>query len=385
MLSDPETTNPPFMKIRAQLSEQPRNKLLFEMLLQTTARVQDILTLTVSDLIGLQPGAILPLNYDDGDKPHVFSVSMKKSFDEFLKKNKPNHQELLFKSSKGGKALSKTSVSRLIRKWITDSGINCPGLRGLRSLGQSTMAGLPYGKSDSKKNHSYEYKFTKINNMTLQEAVFQELEKAIISGKMHPGQKISTEDIAQRMGVSRIPVREAMARLAERGFITTVPKKGSVINELSRDNLKEILDLRLMLECKAVAKAAVNIKDSTIVELEKINKVFSRARNQNKADQLLTANRKFHMLAYRDSNYPMLLDIINQLWDRVSPYYNIMFRQSITTHPRSGVNFHDQLIKALLYRDAEKAMHWLESDLIHSAEFVLELFDLHQKKMLVQK
>ena len=375
---DLKTENPQLIKIRTLLSGQPRNRLLLEMMLQTTATVQDILALTVSDLKGLQAGSSLPLKDEADAMPHIFSSSMKEYFDKTLIKHDLDLQDLLFESKKGKKALSKTSVSRLIRKWITDSNMNCSGLRGLRSLTQSHSENMPIRMSQNQKINHSGYNPPKINTMTRQEAVFQELEKAIITGQIRPGQKLSIEDIANRMGVSRIPVREAMARLTERGFITTQPKKGNVVNGLSRDNLKEILDLRLMLECEAVAKAALNVMDSTIIELEETNSVFTTARKQNKADQLLAANRKFHILAYRDSNSPMLLEIINQLWDKVSPYYNIMFRQSITTHPKSGVNFHDQLIEALRDRNTEKAKHWLKTDLIHSAEFVLELFDLYQ-------
>lgn len=374
---DLETENPQLIKIRTLLSDQPRDRLLLEMMLQTTATVQDILALTVSDLKGLQTGTPLPLKYEADARLHIFSASMKEYFDKILIEHDPDHKDLVFESKKGKKALSKTSVSRLVRKWIIDSHMNCHGLRGLRSLNQSAR---PHARvpENQKINHS-EYNPPKISTMTRQEAVFQELERAIISGEIHPGQRLSIEDIAQRMGVSRIPVREAMARLAERGFIKSRPQKnGSIVNELSRDNLKEILDLRLMLECEAVSKAALNIMDSTIIKLEETNRIFTRARKQNKADQLLAANRKFHLLAYRDSNSPILLETINQLWDKVSPYYNIMFRQSITTHPQSGANFHSELIKALRDRNAENAKHWLKTDLIHSAKFVLELFDLYQ-------
>lgn len=376
------TENQQLNQIRIFLSKQPRNRLLLEMLLQTTATVKDILALKVSSLKGLEAGSALPLNSAPGEVPHIFSASMQKYLDKYLEARCPHDHALIFKSNKGGKALTKTSVSRLVRKWIEESGIKCSGLRGLRSLARTHANEMEGSLSVSHKEDITEYALSKVRTMTLQEAVFQELEKAIITGKLLPGQRLTTEKIARVMGVSRIPVREAMARLAQRGFIITLPKKGSVVNELSRDNLKEILDLRLLLESQAVAKAAMNIKEATLEELIDANNEFIEARQQNKADELIVANRKFHMLAYRDSHAPILLEMINQLWDRVSPYYNIMFRQSITTHPRKGVNYHDHLIQALQHRDPQKAILWLEKDLIHSAEFVLELFDLHQGNTL---
>jgi len=134
----------------------------------------------------------------------------------------------------------------------------------------------------------------------------------------------------------------------------------------------------LLLECEAIAKAVPQVREQTIEELEQINKKYAEARAENNADLLLKVNRKFHLLAYQDSNAPVLLELINQLWDRVSPYYNIMFRQSLAPHPTVGVNYHDQLIFAIIDRDADKAKYWIKADLVKSAEFVLELFDLYQ-------
>lgn len=385
--SHPE--EPQFTQLRSLLSGQPRNGLLLEMILQTSATIQDILKLKVGDLKGLGVGDPMSINSGDGlGVPQLLTAAMKKCFDTLLKeKDVLSDGDILFRSNKGGKALSKTSVSRLVRKWITDSDMKCSGIRELRSLNKvAGEDGMHSGaEAELIQGGSNDYTLPRITTITRQEAVFQELEKAIMSGQIPPGQRLSTEEIARGMGVSRIPVREALARLAERGFITTRPKWGSIVNELSRDNLREILDLRLMLECEAVGKATVRISDSTITELERINREFTKARSQNKADLLLDANRRFHILAYKDSKSPILLDIINQLWDKVSPYYNIMFRQSITTHPQSGVNFHDQLINALRHRNADDARHWVETDLIHSADFVLELFDLHQAKISEHK
>ena len=140
------------------------------------------------------------------------------------------------------------------------------------------------------------------------------------------------------------------------------------------------MDLRLILECEAVAKAAPRIKERTIVELEEAHQKYAKARARNDADQLLKANRKFHFLVYRDADAPVLLDLITQLWDRVSPYYHIMFRQSLAPHPTVGVNYHDHIVNAMRLHDPEKAKHWIKADLIRSAEFVLELFDLHKRE-----
>jgi DNA-binding GntR family transcriptional regulator len=86
--------------------------------------------------------------------------------------------------------------------------------------------------------------------------VYKELETAILSGHIRPGERIITEDIAQRLAVSKIPVREALRRLEAGGLISIKPNWGSTVSELSKESLKEILQIRINLECMAAQKAA---------------------------------------------------------------------------------------------------------------------------------
>ena len=375
-------------KIRILLKDQPRNRLLFEMILETTATIPEIIKLKVADIKHLNVDDLLPVSLRRGvNASPQFNLEMKRALDKLEATTLLNDDEFLFKSKKGGKPLSKTSVSRLIRQWLESCGLSHHGgVRALRSSSEHRSMEIKNesesqikGDSPVEGGNASGFFLPKVETRSRQEVVFQELEKAIISGKIPPGQKLVTEKIAQEMGVSRIPVREAMGRLEARGFITTRPKWGSVVNELSRKILKEILELRLLLECEAVAKAAPQVKEQTLFELKEINRAFSKARSANDAEELLKVNRAFHLLAYRDSNAPVLLELINQLWDRVSPYYNIMFRQSLAPHPEVGVNFHNELISAMEKRDEDRARAWIEKDLTRSAEFVLELFDLYQK------
>jgi DNA-binding GntR family transcriptional regulator len=215
----------------------------------------------------------------------------------------------------------------------------------------------------------------KIKEQSIQKAVYQELQNAIVSGRITPGQRLVTDDIARQMGVSRSPVREAIGRLEARGFINTKPNWGSVVNELSRANLDEILDLRLNLECQAAKKAVVKASEDTIQRLLRAHEAYAIARRGNDADMLLKHNREFHMLIYRDANSPVLLDIIKQMWDRVSPYYHIMFRQSIRPQPTVGVNYHEHIVTAMGEKDIEQTCHWLRQDLSMSANYVMDLFE----------
>ena len=375
--------------LRDFLSEQPRNRLLLEIILETTATIPEILTLKLAHFTALKTGDLLPVILRTGEKTAPrFTSEMKAALDQLPGLPSMNDEAFLFMSKKKGKPLSKTSVSRLIRQWLESCGMSHHGgVRALRSAIKATSTISNKGKQRDpvavdpslEQYRLSGFTLPKVQNQSLQEVVFQALEKAIISGNIPPGQKLVTEQIAHEMGVSRIPVREAMGRLEARGFIVTRPKWGSVVNELSRKMLKEILELRLLLECEAVVKAAPQVEEQTLDSLKKTNQAFRKARSDNDAEELLKVNRAFHLLAYRDANAPVLLEMINLLWDRVSPYYNIMFRQSLAPHPEAGVDFHNELIVSMEKRDGERARYWIRKDLTRSAEFVLNLFDLYQQ------
>lgn len=166
-----------------------------------------------------------------------------------------------------------------------------------------------------------------------------------------------------------------MGRLEARGLISTRPKWGSVVNELSRENLIEVSEIRILLEPQAGAKAALRADAEFLSQLEMSQAAFAKARKGTETNQLLKTNRKFHFLIYEQANSPMLLDIINQLWDRVSPYYHIMFRQSLDQSPTVGVSYHEHIFDSLKKKDEKAVQHWLKADLIDSTEFILRLFD----------
>lgn len=367
-------------KIRLLLKDRPRDLLFFEIATQTTANVSEILLLRVADLNRLNVNQPLPLNQKPWRatiKP-LLTTRMKDYLLRYLAKERPDEHDFVFKSRKGNLPLTKTSASRIIRGWLEETGLlHLGGLRGLRYAQVKAL-------SDNHSNPKYEERaflgqvLPKIEIQTLQEAVYKELEKYIISGRIPPGYKLTIEEVARHMDVSRIPIREAFGRLEARGFISTQTKSGCVVNELSRSKFKEILDLRLLLESEAIASAAPQIEKETIDSLMIAHNEFAEARRFHEADRLLTANREFHMLAYKDAERPILINLINQLWNRVSPYYHIMFRQSLLKHPSMGVNYHNYIVKAMQEHDPEKAQHWLGADLMNSADFVLELFDLHE-------
>ena len=217
------------------------------------------------------------------------------------------------------------------------------------------------------------YPVNPIQTPTTQELVYKELERAIVTARIKPGERLVAEKLARQMGISTIPIREAIGRLEARNFLTVQPKKGVTVNELSEKSLREILEIRLLLELPVARRAAIAVTKDTVETIELLNSQYISAQQKNDADRALSVNREFHFTIYSQANMPILLSMIQNLWDQVSPYYHLMFRQTLFHDPHTGRAYHEKIIEGMAANDPCKVSKWLEIDLSESTAFVTDV------------
>ena len=365
-------------RIRQSLATKPRDLLLFDMAIQTGAPAEQFLQLKVGQLRNLAPGDPLPLvSIGNNSKSKVLmDAVLHRSFNKYMDAVKPNAADYIFKSRKGRGPLTLSSASRIVKSWLKANKIQGRGsLLSLRKTWVLYAAKTTASPADSKKNARWPSCLSPIRVPTRQEVVYKKLETAILSGHIRPGERLITEEIAKRLGVSKIPVREALRGLEAGGLISTKPNCGSTVSELSKANLEEILKLRVNLECMAARKAA-QTKDAELLDrLNNYHQQFANARASNVADKLLQYNKKFHYTLYQAAGMPILLNLIEQLWDRVSPYYYILFRQSVKPNPVIGIHYHQEIVNAVKNSNPDAVSRWIEADLTDSTRFVLSIFE----------
>lgn len=207
---------------------------------------------------------------------------------------------------------------------------------------------------------------------TLQEAVYEGLLSAILSGKIAPGERITLENIARQLNVSIMPVREALRRLEAGGFVNIEKNKRIVVKELSLDTLKEILEIRLILESVAIEKAAPIRSEEAMSRLEEIMPHFHVAENE---EVLLGANKEFHFTIYRQANMPVLMEVITWLWERVSPYLHILIRTEKDWNRDSIIRIHSGMLEGMRRKDAAEVCKWLRLDLTEAADLLLKTLE----------
>jgi DNA-binding GntR family transcriptional regulator len=374
-----ETYRQDLEKLRSYLSSRPRDLLLLELLLQKNCTTKEILKVKVKDLNSCKENKVLTLALGNETNGPIMTASIKSSFKQLLLHGEIDNEQLLFKSRKGDKQLTTTSVSRLIRTWLKK--VNLTQYKGLpelrQKLGPLTIPDKPEGRPDPNKLTLS----TTAEPESIQQIVYKHLVKNIISGAVAPGQRLFPNKIAKLMNVSTTPVREALSRLEAKGFATHHEKRGWAASELSKTKFKEIFNLRILLECEAISLAATRRSQETLKKIETAQLYYEQVDKENDPVKLLEANRVFHMLVYRDAGSEVMQTIINQLWDLSSPYHHILFRQSILPKPTVGIDHHIKIVQALSDKKPEDAMYWLKEDIVKPVDFIIKLFNMYAKSI----
>jgi DNA-binding GntR family transcriptional regulator len=209
-----------------------------------------------------------------------------------------------------------------------------------------------------------------IRSTTLQEAVYNEIFRAIVSGAIPPGNKLTLEDLAQKLNVSIMPVREAIRKLEAGNLISIKKNRRIVVKELSSENLKEILNIRLILEGLAVKRASKIRSDASINQLEKFIDKMEICKDE---EIYLRTNREFHRAIYNEANLPILLEMIDILWERISPYLHILLKQEKLENIRAIKN-HKGMLQGMRKKSPNEVCKWLKKDLVDAAEIISRTF-----------
>jgi DNA-binding GntR family transcriptional regulator len=199
--------------------------------------------------------------------------------------------------------------------------------------------------------------------------VYEELKERIISADLLPGQEINILDLSKSLGVSTMPVREALRQLDSDQIVIIQNNRSSRINELAQDGFDEILQIRLNIETVAAKKACELRTDSDIHAIEKI--VTEMQKTGDNLKQYIRKNRELHFGIYELANSPILLNIIDKLWARVGPYFNLQIFAK--KHLDEFLVSHMEMYEALKNKDKTRMAQALKNDLQRAAERIRPL------------
>lgn len=189
--------------------------------------------------------------------------------------------------------------------------------------------------------------------LPLRDVVFNTLRQAILKGELRPGERLMEIQLAQRLGVSRTPVREAIRKLELEGLVLMVPRKGAEVAEITVKDLEDVLEVRAALEELAAKIACDHITDEQLQELKKAAADFKKVLDTDDLTSCVQADMKFHEIIYNATDNARLLQILNNLREQMYRY-RMEYLKDKSMH-KTLVEEHDAIRRALKKRDKVKA------------------------------
>lgn len=153
--------------------------------------------------------------------------------------------------------------------------------------------------------------------LPLRDVVFNTLRQAILKGELAPGERLMEIQLAEKLGVSRTPIREAIRKLELEGLVLMIPRKGAEVARISERSLKEVLEVRRSLEELAIELACQRMTDSDLKEMEEAGKAFSEAVEKGNAMEIAETDEAYHDVIYNCTRNTRLVQILNNLREQM--------------------------------------------------------------------
>ena len=189
--------------------------------------------------------------------------------------------------------------------------------------------------------------------LPLRDVVFHTLRNAILKGELQPGERLMEIQLAQKLGVSRTPVREALRKLELEGLVLMMPRKGAVVADITIQDLEDVLEVRTALEELAVQKACDTITEEQLKELKRAANEFKRCAESENILACAEADVQFHEVIYGATNNKRLQQMLTNLREQMYRY-----RMEYLKDKRmysTLIEEHDMIRKAIKRRDRVKA------------------------------
>lgn len=190
--------------------------------------------------------------------------------------------------------------------------------------------------------------------LPLRDVVFQTLRQAILKGELEPGERLMEIHLAQKLGVSRTPVREAIRKLELEGLVIMIPRKGAIVADITLSDLQDVLEVRLALEELAVRQACRNYAEEQMTRLKKASDEFKRILYGTDVIAYAEADEEFHAVIYEMTGNRKLVQILNNLREQMYRY-RMEYLKDKLSHAQL-VREHEEIVHALEERDEAKAV-----------------------------
>ncbi|WP_245429634.1 GntR family transcriptional regulator [Mesorhizobium sp. DCY119] len=209
--------------------------------------------------------------------------------------------------------------------------------------------------------------FNQLDTSSLSEAVYSKITLALIEGRLQPDDKVRIRALADQLGVSVTPVRDALLSLVKDGALEMRGPKDIRVPRMSVSQLQEIRLIRLRIEGLAARLAADKVDRTNEILLTRILEDNETARSSNVTSEAIRLNRLFHYKIAEIAGLPILLSMVENMWLRMGPIIAAVYMQG----GRGMIQYHHDILDALRRRDGEAAEWAIRQDINTTADILL--------------
>lgn len=212
----------------------------------------------------------------------------------------------------------------------------------------------------------------------LREVVCESLREAIRNGVLKPGERIMEIQLAEELGVSRTPVREAIRKLELEGYVVMMPRRGTYVANMSIRDINEIFEIRTALESLSNGLAAEHITDEELEHLQRLLVIIGGYIKDGNIEKIVETDIEFHDLMYHAARNQRLVGIISNLRDQLT-----RFRTLSMSYPgrlEATLDEHKSIVEAIANGDRKAASKAAEQHMENSEKTLLKAMDEMKKK-----
>lgn len=205
---------------------------------------------------------------------------------------------------------------------------------------------------------------------SLGQHVYENLRRAIVRGDISPGYHVVESNVADSLGISRTPVREAIHKLEQEGLLMKLPSRGFAVRDLKQEEIEEIFGIRAVLESYAAGLAALRHREEDLLVLgEKVTE-FQRKLDRNEMGGLFRINTEFHDLFYGLSGSPKLITTIDDLRGHIYRFRKILLQRKKTASISN--RDHIQMLHAMRSRDKSRVERLVRAHILRGQRELIE-------------
>lgn len=212
--------------------------------------------------------------------------------------------------------------------------------------------------------------------LPLRDVVFHTLREAILRGDLKPGERLMELQLAEKLGVSRTPIREAIRMLEQEGLAVTMPRRGAEVARMTLKDMEDVLEIREALDELAVRIACARITDEQLKKLSEVKKQFESSTQTGDVKQIAEADVSFHDVIYEATGNPKLVTLLNNLREQVYRY-RVEYIKNPKNYPVL-IKEHEAILQSLKDREVDRAVSAMQEHVSNQALAVKEIIQEQQ-------